>query len=373
MKNYRYYTPMDLAELLIKRLPPNSYESVIDICCGSWNLLKAALQVYPALSCVGVDVNSEIEADKPEHARFYCEDGREFAMRATQYYDLIVSNPPFGALRVKDRKFCKKDPNVLLAGRNNHRYESEMTQANFLLAKEGTVLLFIWPSTFVEGNSYYQARVDIAKEYTINWIAKLPEDTFGSSSRISTYAVAMTKENSKEKETFYWEISRDETGWKEVRKDRILHENVKNGDWNPREKKTGTTSATVLRGNIFSRQLTNDGKDGDRMVLHCTGKCETDSWRPAVRYVKRNFSCQSRRQVKKGDIIICRIGKAAGYWCRNPYEEALISDCILAIPYKTEVAEKLNQFSKSGKLDVPIRGVSTRYITAEDIKRLLLE
>lgn len=372
MKNYRYYTPMGLAELLIKLLPENSYESVIDICCGSWNLLKAALQVYPKLSCVGVDINSEVEAEKPEHARFYCEDGRKFAMRATQYYDLIVSNPPFGTLKGQDRIFCKKNQGFLLPGLNNKRYESEMTQANFLLAKEGTVLLFIWPSTFVEGNSYHQARADIAKEYTINWIAKLPEDTFGKSSRISTYAVAMTKENKKEGETFYWEISRTQTGWKEIKRDGILQENVKNGDWSLKEKEKEIATIAVLRGNIISRQLTTIGEEGDRMVLHCTGKCRTNSWAPSVRYIKKKFSSQSKGQVKRGDIIICRIGKAAGYWCRNPYDEVLISDCILAIPYEKEVVERLNQYSKNGKLDIPIRGVSTRYITSEDIKRLLL-
>ena len=43
MGNYIFYTPRDLAELLLQFVPrQKQIHSITDICCGSWNLLSAA-------------------------------------------------------------------------------------------------------------------------------------------------------------------------------------------------------------------------------------------------------------------------------------------------------------------------------------------
>ena len=46
MGNYKFYTPPEVAECLMTVLPEKKYKNVIDICCGSWNLLKAANKVH---------------------------------------------------------------------------------------------------------------------------------------------------------------------------------------------------------------------------------------------------------------------------------------------------------------------------------------
>ena len=99
MNDYKYYTPIKLAECLIKFLPKKEYKSVIDICCGSWNLLKAAQEVYPYAKYVGVDVDAKANTHKIKNSRFYNRDGRKFAIsqnKNRREYDLILSNPPFG-------------------------------------------------------------------------------------------------------------------------------------------------------------------------------------------------------------------------------------------------------------------------------------
>lgn len=40
MKKYIYYTPIDLARAIIAIIPEIKIESIIDICCGSWKLIK---------------------------------------------------------------------------------------------------------------------------------------------------------------------------------------------------------------------------------------------------------------------------------------------------------------------------------------------
>ena len=56
MSDYKYYTPIDLMEVLLEHLPPQNIRSVVDISCGSFNLLKAALRKYPHAKCIGVDI-----------------------------------------------------------------------------------------------------------------------------------------------------------------------------------------------------------------------------------------------------------------------------------------------------------------------------
>jgi len=127
MSKYNYYTPIELAALLLELIPQKaSISSAIDICCGSWNLLAAAKRHYPEVKITGVDIDPAAHAHCIEGATFVCDDGRSFANRqekAKQTYDLVLSNPPFGPLSKKKKKYktayikandlnLRKKPNV---------------------------------------------------------------------------------------------------------------------------------------------------------------------------------------------------------------------------------------------------------------------
>ena len=109
MSKYNYYTPIELAALLLELIPQKaSISSAIDICCGSWNLLAAAKRHYPEVKITGVDIDPAAHAHCIEGATFVCDDGRSFANRqekAKQTYDLVLSNPPFGPLSKKKKKY----------------------------------------------------------------------------------------------------------------------------------------------------------------------------------------------------------------------------------------------------------------------------
>ena len=190
MGNYKFYTPPMLAECLMKLLPKRTYCNIIDICCGSWNLLDAARKQFGPAHYVGVDIDEKAGANCFANANFLCEDGRKFAIKEKKKYDLILSNPPFGYLKENERLFKGMEIENI-KGLINKRYENEMMQANLLLADKEGVLLFILPATFFEGESYLTIRSELCKSYTVHSIVKLPIETFGSS-KISTYALIMS-------------------------------------------------------------------------------------------------------------------------------------------------------------------------------------
>ena len=109
MKKYTYYTPIYLARAILDIIPEIKIRSIIDICCGSWNLLYAGMEKYPEAVITGVDVDKESEKHKIEKANFNFMDGREFAKNEYnegKTYDLILSNPPFGLISDNERKYA---------------------------------------------------------------------------------------------------------------------------------------------------------------------------------------------------------------------------------------------------------------------------
>ena len=369
MNKYIYYTPQSLAEYLISLLPVKDYQTAIDICCGSWNLINAARKIFPQLTCEGVDIENSIGQIKLPEVKFICEDGRVFALNIDRTYDLILSNPPYGLLDNKNRVMAhSKTEKKLLSSLINHRYECEMTMANLLLAAEGSVLLFIWPSTFVEGSSFQKARQEIASEYKVIWIAKLPEDTF-STKKIFTYAVALIKERDVKKNTKLMKIERDNSKWKISEDIELFNDRILEGNWSTNVQKE-FTECEIIRGRLSSKELNSDGV-GEK-VLHSSGLGENGGWQPSLRFVRKfkEFS-KYEKSAQKGDIIICRVGRTAGFWYINPYDNILISDCLLVIHYREDIIKKIKNNSENGKLKIPVYGVAVPYITAKDIRTML--
>ena len=192
MSNYNFYTPIELADLLLKLIPQkNSISSIIDICCGSWNLLAAAKKCYPNSKIIGVDIDPNANNHCIEGATFVCADGRLFANRqekTKQTYDLILSNPPFGYLP-KEKKKYKKAENVLTISK---RYEAELLWSNLKLMHNNSFLIIILPSTYMDGTSYIEYRKWLACNYTIHAIVKLPSNTFEKAT-LNTIAIILQK------------------------------------------------------------------------------------------------------------------------------------------------------------------------------------
>ncbi len=367
MGNYKFYTPPMLAECLMTLLPRKDFHRIIDICCGSWNLLNAAKKCYGGANYVGVDVDIAAKDKCFKGATFFCEDGRTFAIREKEKYDLILSNPPFGYLKEEERVF-KKNEKGKLVELNNKRYENEMMQANLLLADKDAVLMFILPVTFFEGTSYLAIRKSLCKNYCINSIVKLPMETFGSN-KINTYALIMSNCGEQNKRASLKEVICENNIWKVKHTKYIPINKLKEGAWIQEiHKEFLDMKGVIFRGNISSSQMSETGKK----VLHSSSRVVNGEWYPSIRFCNNTEKLIKAKIVKPGDIIVNRVGRFAKYWCVSK-EEAIVSDCLIVIKKEevSDIYEKVFCNSTNGKLNILTKGVTTRYITVKDILELL--
>lgn len=369
MGNYKFYTPPLLADALLQLLPKRKFENVIDICCGSWNLLRAAHELFSGASYLGVDTDIEARNSCLKGAKFLCEDGRKFSCRIHKKYDLILSNPPFGHITEKER-FYKDDKKCVIQGLNNKRYENEMVLANLNLSKEKGVLLFILPSTFFEGVSYLQVRKELYRYFTIKSIIKLPMETFGNN-RVSTYALILVNTITKKQKANFYEASLHAGQWSIQRIHIVKDAALKNGLWTEKRllSKNMDKKVKILRGNISTAFFSKQGK----IVLHCSSCSNECGWAPSVRYCNDLEKLKNAKKALVGDIIINRIGRHAGYWCKAK-TNSYVSDCLFVIrntDKTNNIYNKLNSNSVNGKLNVKVKGVTTHYITMHDIRGVL--
>lgn len=372
MKNYKFYTPLEVADLLIEQIPDGKYENIIDICCGSWNLLFSAQKKYPDAKIIGVDIDNGAEKNRISKAKFYQQDGRVFAVQEynkRKVYDLILSNPPFGYIKVKERLFIKNTYGNIMCELNGNRYENEMIKANFLLADENSIMMFILPSTFVDGDSNRRIRRYISQKCIVHRLIKLPMETFGRN-MINTYAIILQKTNKNTSYiTDYIEILYKEGKYSIGEKKTILYEEILEGNWNNIKKgRKSKIEVQSFRGKICSKQMTENGEK----VLHCSSKFIDGKWVPTERYCDNQLLLEKSVKSIPGDILVNRVGRHAGYWSVNE-EEAFISDCLMAFRTKecNNLLERFQKGSIEGRLKIPVKGVTTKYISKADVVNIL--
>ena len=341
---------------------------MVDISCGPFNLLKSAQKKFPNARCVGIDIEEQDTSDC-SRIEFVKQDGRVFAKEQNakgKFFDLILTNPPFGRLEKEKRLFENEADSVLCS-----RYECEMMYANTLLAKEGTLIIAILPTTFVEGELYLKYREKLAEEYEINLLVKLPSDVF-SKGEISAYAVVLRKSSfEKKRPTSVGEATFDDLVWKISCERSVSADRVQKGIWilpqvtvDDEKKKVDK----IFRGNISSVYFSENGEK----ILHCSSRFEEGEWVPSQRYCSE-YQIENPKHVMSGDIIINRIGKNAGYWTKYSGEKQLVSDCLIVVRGGEQLEEFLTCHSVEGRLVVPIRGVATKYISISDLTLLYFE
>lgn len=349
MKNdfSKYYTPINVALPLVKMIKFKTNSNVIDICCGSGNLLQAAKNVKNTLFCSGVDIENNLLESNIDIVK---NDGRRFALEHVGEYDYALANPPFGqtnSAEYSDALF--RDSYELI---RSSRLEIEMLIANLIILKENGILLIILPSTIVTGVSTINIRKCLAKNHFISAIIDLPLNAFYPE-KIKCSALIVEKKARVNKETKTYQM--DES-YEIVKQCSIGYNDMINGIWYKKIYKN-TPEFNIKQGSISSQDFADVGEE----VLHTGKRCI--SWNPTIRYAQLSPN-RSYTMVEDGDIIISRIGASAGQKCLYTGKQKYISDCLFVI--KTKTKEITNQIMNLD-LEPLVGGLSTPHLTATNI------
>lgn len=339
----KFYTPPQTARILINELSIPTPQKVIDICCGSCNLLFATKEKWNSVTLYGVDVsechsmNSVINEKK---------DGRQFAVEHPHEFPLVLANPPFDFVKSK-----KQFPELFVnefKDITTSRLEVEMLIANLTLLSPNGVLLIILPSSFVEAETYKGIRQVIANNFYVESIIKLDETTFGAS-RINSYALIIHNTSKTRYNAKVGNVIGDLISYTTDISSKML----KGGYWTHDRTTFKRNSLDIKRGNISSAFFISRGQP----ILH-TSKITNNSWAPGVKYISKKII--PTIFAESGDIIVSRIGKSAGQWCLYEGEKIAISDCL----YRIKDSDKALFKKIDGKcFDRNLKGVATRYIT----------
>lgn len=341
----KFYTPPQIANTLINELTVPEPRKIVDICCGSCNLLFAAKHRWSNAKLYGIDVS---ELASVEDVIFEKKDGRQFAIEHPGEFPLVVANPPFGYVEDK-----KQFPDLFVnefKDASTSRLEVEMLIANLKLLQPNGVLIVILPSSFVEAETHRKIRMIIANHFYIESIIKLDETTFGSS-KINSYALIIHNESQNNRTTKIGYSVGSCISYTA----QIISNNLCEGKWIIDNKRNKNISLNIKRGNISSAFFITRGQP----ILH-TAKYRTD-WKPSKRYISKKVI--PTIFAESGDIIVSRIGKSAGQWCVYEGEKIAISDCLYRI--KDPDRAVYNKI-KGKRFDGDLKGVATRYITIKD-------
>ena len=349
----KYYTPEAIASVLVELLDIADNSKVIDICCGSGNLLHAAQKINNTITCQGVDISEPV--DRINRSRVVC-DGREYAVKHMGEYDIALANPPFGlspSNLYKDLLF-RNEYKAL----PNGRLEIEMLIANLLILNDRGTLLIILPSTVVTGVSMINVRKVIAKKHSLFSIIDLPNNAFAPE-KIKCSALIIKKPPNICRKTKIFKLD-ESFALHEMREIDLI--DVLEGNWSEKAQVYNDMKLAIHQGTISSQMFCEEGVE----ILH-TGK-KTSNWQPSIRHttVPNNKKCIV---AEPGDILISRIGTSAGQKCIYQGPPRYISDCLLIIkspptPIATQIMD-MDFFSL-------VSGLSTPHITANSIMRFLM-
>jgi len=341
----KFYTPLEIATALINELTIPKPEKIVDICCGSCNLLFAAKKKWTESKLYGIDVSNQAVADK---VNFEIKDGRQFAIEHPREFSLVVANPPFDYVENKNQfpELFVDQFNAI----NTSRLEIEMLIANLRLLQPHGVLLIILPSSFVEAERHKRIRKIVAENYYVESIIKLDESTFGAS-RINSYALIIHNELQNERDSKFGFSKGSVISYSSY----VSWSALKEGNWELDTSNNDTRLVNIKRGNISSASFITRGQP----ILH-TAK-NSSNWQPSKRYISKKTI--PTVVAEAGDIIVSRIGKSAGQWCVYNGKRIAISDCLYRIKDPNSLI-----FSKiNGKtFNRELKGVATRYITITD-------
>ena len=188
----KFYTRLDVGDLLAREIGPISPETILDLGAGEGSLSAAVIRRWPEAATTTVDVHPSctdklrrnLSAAGCERHEHYVLDALNYGMPSElekQAFDLAVCNPPFYRPDWK-REFADilSDANLAEACPTAAEATAEIIflAQNIRLVKTGGTIALIIPDGLATGWRYMAFRRALLRQHTVRTTVQLPPYSF---------------------------------------------------------------------------------------------------------------------------------------------------------------------------------------------------
>ncbi|GEM_PF-1453047 len=394
----QYFTPENIAELMIEYIPEIDIENAIDLAVGDGKLLKAVSNKYTNAHLYGADIDYNVinllKQDKSlKNINLWNGDSLDDDINRWRAYNNIISskkfsltvgNPPFDY-------FNKK--NMDRESKIKHSVEIGFLLKYIDITRYGGYIAIILPNGILSNPKYKSIRELILKRTYIECIIGLYKNSFKEvSADISILILKKTESNEIQKSINikkvdqyfneeniyvygYEAIERLDFEYYKMKKqidemlDVIPYEMVRLRD----------IVETCIRGTTITDKKECVSNEGIPFI-HTTEINNIMIRKNKLKYIDLKYEYKFERgKLQMGDVLVARVGsnciKKIGI-VSNKFEEGISSDCLFILrdlkvnPYYLALYLR-SKFGYS-QLECAKRGSCSKFITKEDILNILI-
>ncbi len=376
----RYYTPITIAEILCEKLGVFENCSVLDLGCGSGNLIIGSLKYWNNCNYHAYDIDIKainiLKSLCLENIHFYNVDIVNENID-NKYFDIAITNPPYIYLS-KEKISASLDKNTQL---ENEIFKLNkipvplifLTKALKSVKTDGDIGIIL-PNGILTNQKYQTIRNILINSYQVTSIIRLEPYAFD---KTETYAHILIIKNTKpltEYNINFYLLKDYKLVDHQLKSNQEIDNRLdfRKGDVIRSELKLGKYINSISRGRESSKFI----KDNPSYkIFHTTDFGDSNNkYIPNQFAVKKPTLCNF---AKKGDILIARVGR--DFYkkikiVRNNFIQ--ISDSIIVIRPVENHTNLIYNYLKSDfgqeQLKVQSQGTGAKYITHNHILDLPL-
>lgn len=398
-KNYKqYFTPLDLAEFMVKLIPEDNINLVIDLSMGECGLLEEAKKRWENASYYGADIDETLLSkihEKSPYIKTFSGDSlgdnitnwKEYqkVLHSTKF-DLVIANPPFNYYDQSSVYVTDTESMVL-------PIEMRFLLKYIDIIRVGGYISIILPYGFLSLDLYKKLRLKILSKVTIIKVIKIFENCFDKIDA-DTCLILMQKKDTYDRhiqesisieyldDTYLLKQSTNITFTANNNRMDLEYHQLLQEFTTIQEKCIYPITFlsdyvdTCKRGRTLTKKTELLTDRGTRFLHTTDVKYLYISNRSPV-YVLRNTDYFKESKAKLENILVGRVGKACiGKIAimNKEYPAAVISDCIFCLSIKNIDPYYLTLYlaSKYGQMQLKglAKGSCSRYITKEDLMQI---
>ncbi|WP_367753788.1 hypothetical protein [Flavobacterium sp. WC2430] len=335
-----FYTPMDIANEIISLIPQGyAPTTVVDICVGSGNFLKAASLRWNKINKIGVDICPtasivEITENIYKLDALNLENLCQIDFGANK---LILANPPFGkSPNISNIKISAEHQQLHLEAIRSKRIEALMLVSNLSILRKDELFAAILPENIFYSENLKKFNKMFFENFEILYLGDAKE--YFKKSEVKT-RIFIGKFIVKSKEEY---------------SESKLNSNYK-------------INIQVIRGIDNSKLLKTLNEDVILFdeVVHFNNN---EGSIKLKRYIRKN-SFSKLLKIEKNDILVSRVGRNSGkiHQVKYEYEGKYLSDYFYLLKNFKKIANGKQLTIMENALLQKKRGLTSRYICKKDI------